>query len=52
MKVTVIGAGNVGAAFAKQLTQAGHQVNVSARSFEKAQALAGIKRPGFSDQAH
>lgn len=40
MKVTVIGAGNMGAAFVKQLTRAGHQVSVSARNFEKAQALA------------
>ncbi len=40
MKVTVIGAGNMGAAFVKQLTQAGHQVSVTARSLEKAQAVA------------
>jgi len=40
MKVTVIGAGNMGAAFVKQLTQAGHQVSVTARNLEKAQALA------------
>ncbi len=40
MKVTVIGAGNMGAAFVKQLTHAGHQVSVTARSFENAQALA------------
>jgi len=40
MKVTVIGAGNMGAAFVKQLTHAGHQVTVTARSFEKAQAVA------------
>jgi 8-hydroxy-5-deazaflavin:NADPH oxidoreductase len=40
MKVTVIGAGNMGAAFVKQLTRAGHQVSVTARSPEKAQALA------------
>ncbi|MEP6964636.1 MAG: NAD(P)-binding domain-containing protein [Polaromonas sp.] len=40
MKVTVIGAGNMGAAFVKQLTLAGHQVSVTARSPEKAQALA------------
>ena len=40
MKVTVIGAGNMGAAFVKQLTRAGHQVSVTARSLEKAQALA------------
>lgn len=40
MKVTVIGAGNMGAAFVKQLTRAGHQVSVTARSPAKAQALA------------
>ncbi len=40
MKVTVIGAGNMGAAFVKQLTRAGHQVSVTARSPERAQALA------------
>ena len=40
MKVTVIGAGNMGAALVKQLTRAGHQVNVTARSLEKAQAVA------------
>ncbi len=40
MKVTVIGAGNMGAAFVKQLTQAGHQVSVTARTIEKAQAVA------------
>lgn len=40
MKVTVIGAGNMGAAFVKQLTQAGHQVSVIARDVAKAQALA------------
>jgi len=40
MKVTVIGTGNMGAAFVKQLPHAGHQVSVTSRSFEKAQALA------------
>jgi predicted dinucleotide-binding enzyme len=40
MKVTVIGAGNMGAAFVKQLTQAGHAVSLTSRNFEKAQALA------------
>jgi len=40
MKVTVIGAGNMGAAFAKQLSRAGHQVSVTARNPEKAQAVA------------
>ena len=45
MKVTVIGAGNMGAAFVKQLTRAGHQVTVTARNLEKAQALAAT-HPG------
>ena len=40
MKVTVIGAGNMGAAFVKQLSKAGHQVSVTARHLDKAQALA------------
>ena len=40
MKGTVIGAGNMGAAFVKQLTRAGHQVTVTARNLEKAQAVA------------
>lgn len=40
MKVTVIGAGNMGAAFVKQLTRAGHQVSVTARDIAKAQAVA------------
>lgn len=45
MKVTVIGAGNMGAAFVKQLTRAGHQVNVTARHLEKAQIVAAAN-PG------
>jgi predicted dinucleotide-binding enzyme len=40
MRITVIGAGNMGAAFVKQLSAAGHQVNVTARHLDKAQALA------------
>jgi len=40
MKVTVLGAGNMGAAFVKQLTRAGHQVTVTARNLDKAQAVA------------
>lgn len=39
MKVTVIGSGNMGTAFAKQLSHAGHQVNLVARDAEKAKAL-------------
>lgn len=40
MKVTVIGAGNMGAAFVKQLSAAGHQVVVTARDPAKAEAVA------------
>ncbi|MBS1230796.1 MAG: oxidoreductase, coenzyme F420-dependent [Proteobacteria bacterium] len=40
MKITVIGTGNMGSAFVKQLARAGHQVSVTARHLEKAQALA------------
>lgn len=45
MKVTVIGAGNMGSAFVKQLTRAGHQVIVTARNLEKAQTVAAAN-PG------
>jgi predicted dinucleotide-binding enzyme len=45
MKVTVIGAGNMGSAFVKQLTRAGHQVTVTARNLEKAQTVAAAN-PG------
>lgn len=45
MKVTVIGAGNMGSAFVKQLTRAGHQVNVTARNLAKAQTVAAAN-PG------
>jgi predicted dinucleotide-binding enzyme len=40
MKVLVIGSGNMGAGFVKQLTAAGHQVSVTARGLAKAQAVA------------
>jgi 8-hydroxy-5-deazaflavin:NADPH oxidoreductase len=40
MKVVVIGAGNMGSAFVKQLHAAGHQVTVSSKNGEKASALA------------
>ena len=40
MKVTVIGAGNMGSAFVKQLTRAGHQVSVTARDSAKAAKVA------------
>lgn len=45
MKVTVIGAGNMGAAFVKQLTRAGHQVSVTARNAAKAAQVAAAN-PG------
>jgi NADPH-dependent F420 reductase len=40
MNILVLGAGSMGSAFVKQLTRAGHQVAVTARNLEKAQALA------------
>jgi len=40
MKITVIGAGNMGSAFVKQLTRAGHQVTVTARDNAKATKVA------------
>lgn len=40
MNITVIGAGNMGSGFVKQLTKAGHSVRVTARDLAKAQALA------------
>jgi predicted dinucleotide-binding enzyme len=45
MKITVIGAGNMGSAFVKQLSRAGHQVSVTARSTDKAAKLAA-EHPG------
>lgn len=45
MKVTVLGAGNMGSAFVKQLTKAGHRVRVTARNLAKVQALAAA-HPG------
>lgn len=40
MKVLVIGAGNMGTGFVKQLAAAGHQVTISARDIAKAHAVA------------
>ena len=39
MKVTVIGAGNMGSAFVKQLVRAGHQVSVTARAAPRRRRL-------------
>ena len=43
MNITVIGAGNMGSGFVKQLAKAGHQVRVTARDLTKAQALAAVQ---------
>jgi len=40
MKITVIGAGNMGAAFVKQLIRAGHRVSVTSRDGSKAAQVA------------
>jgi predicted dinucleotide-binding enzyme len=47
MKVTVIGAGNMGSAFVRQLVRAGHQVKVTARDATKAAQVASAN-PGAS----
>ena len=55
MKITVIGAGNMGSAFVKQLSRAGHQVSVTARSADKAAKLAteypGVRAVALSGAA-
>lgn len=56
MKVLIVGAGNMGAGFVKQLHAAGHQVTVTARDQSKATALAneysGVKvAPAFGAAA-
>lgn len=45
MKVSILGAGNMGSALAKQLVMAGHQVRVVAKTSDKAAAIAS-KLPG------
>jgi len=45
MKITVLGAGNMGAAFVKQLTRAGHQVSVVSKDGAKAAQVAAAN-PG------
>lgn len=45
MKITVIGAGNMGSAFVKQLTRAGHRVSLTARDSGKAAQVAAAN-PG------
>lgn len=45
MEVIVLGTGNMGSAFVKQLTRAGHTVAVTGRNLEKARAVAAA-HPG------
>lgn len=40
MNILLLGAGNMGSALARQLSQAGHAVQITARSLDKAQAAA------------
>ena len=55
MKITVLGAGNMGSAFVSQLVRAGHQVRVTARDAAKAAdgmaklLLQAIKETGVAD---
>jgi 8-hydroxy-5-deazaflavin:NADPH oxidoreductase len=41
MNITILGAGNMGSALAKQLARAGHQVRITSRDAAKARAVAG-----------
>ena len=50
MHITLIGSGNMGAGFVKQLTSTGHQVRVTARDLGKAQALVAA-HPGATAAA-
>jgi 8-hydroxy-5-deazaflavin:NADPH oxidoreductase len=40
MNITLLGAGNMGSALARQFTQAGHAVRIAATSLEKAKSVA------------
>lgn len=44
MKVTIVGAGNMSSGLVKQLSQAGHQIRVTARNLDKAQTLAALHK--------
>lgn len=50
MNITLIGAGNMAAGFAKQLSAAGHKLRVTSRDPAKAQALASA-HPGVTAAA-
>ena len=47
MNITILGAGNMGSALAKQLVRAGHRVRITARDGEKAKVVAAAN-PGAS----
>lgn len=52
MNITIIGAGNMGRALAKQLSGAGHQITVTARDLDKARQLASeFPRTAAADAA-
>ena len=50
MNITILGAGNMGSAFVKQFTRAGHQVRVTARTPGKAQAVAAAYPGAIASQ--
>jgi 8-hydroxy-5-deazaflavin:NADPH oxidoreductase len=56
MNITIIGAGNMGSAFVKQLVRAGHQVSVTSRDSAKAAQVAaahpGAKAVGIAGAAN
>ena len=45
MNITILGAGNMGAALSKQLARAGHKVRIASRNVEKARAAVAAS-PG------
>lgn len=47
MKITLLGAGNMGSALTSQLTRAGHTVRIASRTPDKAQALAAANPGAF-----
>jgi NADPH-dependent F420 reductase len=51
MKVTIVGAGNMGFALASQLTRAGHRVTVTSRNPEKGREVARTVGATFEDKA-
>src|SRR4051812_5854994 len=45
MNITILGAGNMGSALAKQFSRAGHKVRITSRNAEKARAVVAAS-PG------